>query len=754
MRNPLNRRLPRELKSESGKYIVIFIFVCGMIAIVSGFLVANDSMVTAYDEGFTKYNIEDGNFELGAKADDKLIEELEKQNLTIYENFYKEEKTGGFDSTLRIFINREKINRVCLMDGRFPESENEIAIDRMYADNNKLTTGEEIELGSKTLKISGLVALSDYSALYSSPSDLMFDASKFGVSVMTREGYDSINDKNLHYSYSFKYDNPPGDDEEAKKMSDDFIDVLSEKAIESMNYVTNYIPEYSNQAIIFTGDDLKGDNMAFTVFLYLVIAIIAFIFAIMTSNTITKEANVIGTLRASGYSRGELVRHYLTMPMIVVLIAAAVGNVLGYTCLKDYMADAYYGSYSLPTYVTLWNADAFIKTTAGPLILMFIINLAVLEDKLRLSPLKFIRRDLARKTKKKALHLNTKIPILHRFRIRVIFQNIPNYITIFTGVLLANVILLFGLGLDPLLTHYEHDITSNMICDYQYLLKAGQETKTDGAEKFCAGALDTVDIKHKSETASVYGIAADSRYIDIDFKDGVYITNAYSEKFGLHKGDTLKVKEKYSHDEYSFVIDGVYYYPSSIAIFMDQDKFNETFDNEDGYFNGYFTDNEITDIEDVYIASKITQDDFTKVSRQLEISMGNMMTLFVGFGVIMFVLIIYLLSKIIIEKNAQSISMTKILGYKASEIGGLYVLSTALVVAASLLITIPVCNVLMDKLITVAMSGYSGWLPYYVPFSVFVKMAALGLGSYAVVAALQYIKIGHISKSDALKNAE
>ena len=68
MRNPLNKRLPRELKSEIGKYIVLFIFLAGMISIVSGFIVAASSMSKAYDESFDKYNIEDGNFELYAEG--------------------------------------------------------------------------------------------------------------------------------------------------------------------------------------------------------------------------------------------------------------------------------------------------------------------------------------------------------------------------------------------------------------------------------------------------------------------------------------------------------------------------------------------------------------------------------------------------------------------------------------------------------------------------------------------------------------
>ena len=45
MKNPLWKRLPRELKSDFGKYIVIFLFLTLTIGFVSGFLVADDSML-------------------------------------------------------------------------------------------------------------------------------------------------------------------------------------------------------------------------------------------------------------------------------------------------------------------------------------------------------------------------------------------------------------------------------------------------------------------------------------------------------------------------------------------------------------------------------------------------------------------------------------------------------------------------------------------------------------------------------------
>ena len=111
---------------------------------------------------------------------------------------------------------------------------------------------------------------------------------------------------------------------------------------------------------------------------------------------------MIGTLRASGYSRRELLVHYISMPVIVTVVASVLGNVLGYTSFKNLCAGMYYGSYSLPTYETRWNADAFILTTVVPVVIMLGINLILISGKLRLSPLKFLRHDLSASKRKKS----------------------------------------------------------------------------------------------------------------------------------------------------------------------------------------------------------------------------------------------------------------------------------------------------------------------------------------------------------------
>lgn len=45
----------------------------------------------------------------------------------------------------------------------------------------------------------------------------------------------------------------------------------------------------------------------------------------------------------------ELIRQYMALPIIVTLIGAIVGNILGYTVMKNVCASMYYGSYSLYT---------------------------------------------------------------------------------------------------------------------------------------------------------------------------------------------------------------------------------------------------------------------------------------------------------------------------------------------------------------------------------------------------------------------
>lgn len=642
MKSPLRKRLPRELKSEIGKYLVVFILMVATIGFVSGFLVADGSMITAYNEGFEKYNIEDGNFRTAEQIYKTQREEIEELGVKLYDNFYLEEPLDN-GSTMRIFKNREEINKICLMDGELPARRGEMAIDRMYADNNGLSVGDTLQSGKKTWKITGLVALSDYSCLFQNNNDSMFDSVKFGVSVVTEEEVDSLNQDKLQYNYSWIYDQKPENEKEEKEVSEDLMEDLGEIVT-----LESFVPQYLNQAITFTGDDMGGDKAMVIMLLYIVMVIMAFVFGITISNTIRKEAGVIGTLRASGYTRQELNLHYMTLPLLVTLVGALIGNVLGYTVFKDVCAGMYYGSYSLPTYVTRWNAEAFLLTTVVPVIIMLVVNYGVLRHKLKLSPLKFLRRDLSSgRRQKRAIRLSPRIKIFSRFRLRVIFQNMSNYIVLFIGIIFANLLLMFGLLLPSALSHYQGEIQGNMLAKYQYMLQV--------------------------PVSAVSGNKFESLIFLLEFYMDSETDNEDAEEFSAYSLNTLPGKYK----------------------------------------------------------------------------MIN------GFAIMIYMVLIYLLSKIIIEKNAQSISMVKILGYTNGEISRLYIMSTSIVVVICLLLSLPIETAVMNVLFREMMlASISGWITLWIDPMIYVQMFVAGVITYAIVALLEFRKIKKVPMDEALKNVE
>ena len=797
MKNPLRKRLPRELKGELGKYLVVFILMVASIGFVSGFLVADNSMLIAYNEGFEKYNIEDGNFRTAEQVHKTQREEIEALGVKLYDNYYVEEPLDN-GSTMRFFKNRQQVDKVCLMKGELPAGTGEIAIDRMYADNNNLSVGDTLRSGKRTWKITGLVALSDYSCLFQNNNDSMFDAVKFGVSVVTEEEFDSLDQEKLQYNYSWIYDEKPKTEKEEKEVSEDLMEDMGKIVT-----LEAFVPRYLNQAITFTGDDMGEDKAMMIMLLYIIMVIMAFVFGITISNTIRKEAGVIGTLRASGYTRQELILHYMTLPVLVTFVGALIGNILGYTVLKDVCADMYYGSYSLPTYVTVWNGEAFGLTTLVPVVIMLVVNYGVLRHKLKLSPLKFLRRDLSGRKQKRAIYLSPKMKIFSRFRLRVIFQNMSNYMVLFIGILFANLLLMFGLLLPSALSHYQVEIQNNMLAKYQYMLQVpvsavsgnkfdglisllefymDSRTDNEDAEEFSAYSLNTLPGKYKSEEVLLYGIEPDSRYVTIDFNNtkdkkdeavnkekadnkntanaekesaAVYISSAYADKSLLHVGDTITLKEKYEKEKYSFKIAGVYDYTAALCVFMPRSELNDIFDLGEDYYSGYFSDTELTDIKSQYIGSVVDLDALTKISRQLDVSMGSMMGMVNGFAIMIYMVLIYLLSKIIIEKNAQSISMVKILGYTNGEISKLYIMSTSFVVVFCLLLSLPLETVIMKVLFREMMlSSISGWITLWIDPMIYVQMFAAGIITYGIVALLEFRRVKKVPMDEALKNVE
>lgn len=897
MRNPLVKRIPKELAADWHKYAVIILFMVLMIGVISGMYVGHDSMLYSIEKGRTDLNLEDGSFELAheaspellqalstgekadvrqyfidegmAEADEEVAEAIEEElneqvasgieeavreqcasygitdeemiqeqidaamdegfddaleearnsdefqesvdeayaeahdavieavdeewediakeyglndegfapvPVSIYENFYHDESEdnnndGTEDATVRIFRSDSTVDMAAFIEGRAPEADNEIAIDRMHADNVGVKVGDTITVGGREYEITGLLSYCNYLTLHESNTDLMFDAFGFNVAMMTPEAFDALTSR-LHYSYAFYYDTDPADKIEAADFSDSFLKCLITQTLVDDNEIDDYLPEYIRQASNFAPSDIDGDSTGTSILCYILIAVIAFIFAITISNTIDKEASVIGTLRASGYSKDELVVHYMSMPLIVTLIGAVVGNVLGYTAFRNVAVNLYFNSYSLPSPHLIWSSVALVKTTVIPLLLMFFINLFVIIKKLQLSPLKFLRHDLTKSKRSKA----RRIPawsFMRRFRIRILFQNMPNYTILIFGVILIELMMCFAFGLPDSLDYYGKRAPEMVFADYQYMLMGYKDsdgniitTSEETAERFSSKTLkypknsDSLVEGRGSgedESVTVYGIIDGSAYISIPedmAEDHLYVSSAFATKFDLEAGDVITLNEEYENKSYEFTVDGIVDYDGGIAVFMNNSNFNSVFGKKADEFSGYFSRNEITDIEDKDIAVVITVEDITKVTTQLNHSMGGIMGVFKYALIVLAAALIYLLAKIIIERNEHSISMVKILGFKNSEIGSLYIIPTAVVVVIVSIISFVAGYFLMIWIFKAFMLQMDGYFSFYMaPVSMVLSVVYLLIG-YAFVSVIDYIRIRNIPMDQALKNVE
>lgn len=904
MHNPLNKRFKRDLRSDAGKYVAIFLFIVFFIGAASGFMVADNSVFAQFKTADVEYNVEDGHLAFNVKPSADVLSKIESQNdLKLYDLNYKEE-TIKHGKTLRIYKVRNEVNKECLMSGEMPKAENEIAVDRMFAENNKIAVGDNVNINSKNYIVSGLIALSDYSALFKSNGDMMFDAVGFGVAVMTNDGYNTIETAHETVNYAWKYNLPVEDEEtenaksellmkslekilkeydepliqaqvdslyddakpyinrlkaefesaekqleskylsaivhtnandtakmakelgitekqyknlkqvleDAEKDSDkwdfdsldsapkinlddyktssdmDFDEMYEEiyKVVDAVSgaglydcsqiyrdlaslkkitdkfsiddsgvlNITDYSAKYTNKSIMYAREDSTSDKATMMLMTYIVMVMIAFLFAVTTSNTISKEANVIGTLRAMGYSKGELIGHYMFLPMVVTVVGGIVGNVLGYTAFQKVFESVYYSNYSLPTYKMLWNMNAFLETTVVPFVLMLLVNFVMLSKKLKISPLNFIRGELKESGQKRLIKLPKKMPFFSKFRLRILFQNVPSYLTLALGVFLAGTLVVFGSMYGPLLDDYANIVKENQISKYQYVMINEAETKVSDAEKFCMTSLQTTDKKFIADDVTIYGVENQSKYIKENIPAGeVLVSSAMADKFNLSIGDEVTLKEAYKEKTYSFKVGGIYNYDAAITVFMNRTDYIEQFNEDSNYFNGYLSNKKLNDLDDADVATVITEKDLTKVVTQMQVSMTEFVKVFKALGVVIFLLVMFILTKQIIEKNSKSVSMAKILGFSDSEIGKLYIVITSFVVVASLLVSVPLISLALrwcfKSYLYTQMTGY---IPYIVSNSCYVTMVVLGIVSYAVVACLMLLKIKKTPLGEALKN--
>ena len=811
----LLRRFPRDLRNNLGKYLGIFLLLVVSIALVAGFLSAASSISKIIEEMPDKYTIEDGQFSTSFKANDKAIDAIEELGCTVYESFNmdlpavksKSDSSEETDFTLRIYNNRTEVNLAAYCEGNQPSASDEIAVDRVFASNAGISVGDTIEVAGKTMTVSGIMTMPDYQALFEKNSDFVFNALTFTVAEVSPEVFaDFAQDNSVTYTYSFVTDNRSMALSDRVDMEKDIVAALSDNNVA----ISSLIDSSNNQGIGYPADDIEGDSSMWETLMFLLIIIMAFVFVVLTSATIEEESSVIGTLMSMGFKKGEILLHYMALPTFVGLLGAVFGNVLGYTLMADPMKDLYYNSYSLPPYAATWDWYVFIITTVVPVVLLIVITFIGLLRKLRFSPLQFLRHELGRGGTRRGVKLPSFLGFSSRFRIRVFLRNLPHFATLFVGVGFASMLLLFGLSVMPTMDNYANSLKNTMVAQYQYTLKSPLELNgTDDQRDAYAAAekltetedlsdlplAELMDLMSKASTidedatpintlpndqgvidqaekyavyslkidrsgdagqeeVTVYGIEDDSRYFNKDVSNGKTVVGfGLADKLGLDTDETYKFFDEYTDKTYQLTVDDIEGEETAMCVWLSLDSFNEMFDNDSDYFNAYAS-NEPLDIEGAYLASELTPADMDKIGNQMTNSMGDMMNMLVAVSVMIYLILMYLLTKTVIDRSARSISYMKVFGYRNGEIDRLYLTPITVTVVVSLVATIPILIAALTALFKSMLMDMNGNIPIYVPLSAMATVVIVGFLVYLVVAFLHARYIKKVPLSLALKVQE
>ena len=131
--------------------------------------------------------LEDGQVTVFTPFTDEQIEKIEEAGITIEPHFNFEYTLENGD-TLRLFENRERIDKVVLDTGEHAKTDHEVVLEKRYAEENGIKTGDVIQFGDEEFTVTGIGSSVDYDAPYRKLPDTVIDSSVFGTALVTKEG--------------------------------------------------------------------------------------------------------------------------------------------------------------------------------------------------------------------------------------------------------------------------------------------------------------------------------------------------------------------------------------------------------------------------------------------------------------------------------------------------------------------------------------------------------------------------------------
>ena len=853
----LNKRIKRDFIENKVRWTAMILIIAMSMALVIALCSASDCITATLNHEWEVCNVEDGSFETYIPLSKRNLTELSQINVVTEKMFYTDVSVGS-SSTFRLYPNRTAINKPYVEQGRLPQSDNEIFIDKIYIKNHGLNLGDTIASSVGDLYICGIGCLPDYGYVKKNVSDVSAD-NEFSVAIVTDKTWNALKGSNKTvYSYAYKLLGgcTPSDlrdklahlkfDENAVKDTYLKTEINNAKALKNSFYsstdafetgafeLANGIDDLSNAITAALGnspdvadefkplkdgamqlgngisefrqkfgkyideiskinvvnissfsekryniritdamDDSRIGKQAALVCGIILIILLVYMLAIFTSGTIECERSQIGTLYALGYTKSEILSHYMRLPVIISVGGAILGTACGFL-LTDTMAASNASLYSFPDIIHVFPPYLLAYGLGLPIVFSAIINYFVLSKKLSLTPLKMMRESPQTKIGIRADLKN--ISFAAKYKIRRFLREIPGNVTLFFGIFIAQLLIMFSVACYGSISTYINGITDDVNYNYMYVLKNPVSDLPDDVHiGYTRGFYVDYPLGGTEMEVTLCGIERDNPYFDFASKMGddsnkVYMSDSIRIKFGYDIGNRIVFRDNADDSFYAFEIADEVKYGNGLYFFMNADAMRKAFsldyfdsenletgerrpDADTYYYNTVFSDRKL-EFRHNMMLSEISKSELKNSVEKFLTLMWGMIVMLIAVSMIIFIAVMYLLMKLEIDRSSFSISLLKALGYSEKTVNSFYLGGTFYIMFAVLIIGIPLCKIIINFAYPFCVSNVNAGFNAVITPIQYLIIVVIELGTYFITRLMLVKYLRNIKMTEILKNRE
>lgn len=348
------------------------------------------------------------------------------------------------------------------------------------------------------------------------------------------------------------------------------------------------------------------------------------------------------------------------------------------------------------------------------------------------------------------------LSFLPRFQLRQLLRELRSAFAVLGGMFICLLVLMIALDCYVYCDNFNRRSILETTYEYCYTYKYPTEEVPEGGTPAYAETLRQTS----------YGYDLDVTMLGIDLgcpyfpevaptakKSEVVIASSVAQKFGVGKGDVLVLRDEVNDVNYAFTVTDVVHYASGLYIFMDRDAMQELFGRSDDYYNTVFSDHAL-DIDTGLLYATVSRQNIEQASAVFTDLMMPMVIMVSVLSVIIFLVVLYLMIKVMIDRASYSISLLKVFGYCTGEVRRLYLDGNFVVAALGALVCIPAAKGLMDVIYPYFVSNVAAGLELSFPPQLYAVIYAGVLACYLLIDLVLVRRLDRMTPAEVLKNRE